>query len=140
MTRIQRLYLIIALFTAAIPVHAVNVATTDKFCAELPLAVQTINALPVAYPKDWTIVIACSDGTWNYLQRKADAVDTHHAFTNYAGKMTVVRGSIFLNPEMGRTPAFILLHELGHIDCACNDESRAERFAQQHYKKRLGVL
>ena len=27
----------------------------------------------------------------------------------------------------------ILLHELGHIDCACNDENRADKFADQHY-------
>ena len=131
--KLQRLSCILTLLIAAIPASAANVFTTSKSCAALPIAVQTINQLPAAYPKDWTIVIACSDAEWNFLQRKADAFDTHHAFTNFKGKMTVVRGDIFLNPEMGRSPAFILLHELGHIDCACNDENRADKFADQHY-------
>ena len=125
--------LAVAFLASSISAHAVNVLTTNKLCPASVLAVQTINSLPVAYPKDWTIVIACSDAEWNFLQRKADAFDTHHAFTNFKGKMTIVRGDIFLNPEMGRSPAFILLHELGHIDCACNDENRADKFADQHY-------
>jgi hypothetical protein len=114
--------------------HAVSVFTTNKTCAALPVAVQTINALPTAYPKNWTIVIACSDAEWEYMQRKGDAHDTNHAFTNLKGKTTVVRGSIFTSPEMGRPARLTLLHELGHITCNCGDEGKAEGFATQHYK------
>jgi hypothetical protein len=120
-------------FLWTLPASAVNVYSTSKACAALPLAVQTINSLPTAYPKDWSIVVACSDSDWKYLQRKGDAFDTNHAFTNLKGKMTVVRGDVLLNPPMGRPAKLILLHELGHITCQCGDEDKAEGFAQRWY-------
>jgi hypothetical protein len=76
------------------------------------------------------VVVACSDSDWHYLQRKADAMGTNHAFTNVKGKTTVVRGELFLNPLIGRSVRLILLHELGHITCQCGNEATAERFAQ----------
>lgn len=129
-----RLTRILTLLLVASQALAVNIITTNKLCPAAPLAVRTINALPRAYPKDWTMVVVCAEGEWQYIQRKADAMNTNHAFTNFEHKTTIVRGDIFLNPEIGRPPGFILLHELGHIDCACNDENKAEKFANQHYK------
>jgi hypothetical protein len=124
-----RLSCILASLFVAGHASAVSVATTRKACSALPIAVRVINALPTAYPKDWTIVVACSEMDWQYLQCKGDAHDTNHAFTNLKGKITVVRGDMFLNPEMGRPPRMVLLHELGHITCNCGDEGKAEGFA-----------
>jgi hypothetical protein len=110
--------------------HAASVFATSKSCAGVPLAVQTISQLPIAYPKDWTVVVACSDSDWQYLQRKADAMSTKHAFTNVRGKTTVIRGELFLNPLIGRSVRLMLLHELGHIACQCWNEDTAEHFAR----------
>ena len=129
-----RLLYILALLCVVIRAHAVSVVATSKSCAALPVAVQTINQLPIAYPKDWTVVVACPDSDWKYLQRKADAQGTNHAFTNVKGKTTVIRGELFLNPPIGRAARLILLHELGHIACQCGNEDTAENFAQKLYK------
>lgn len=110
--------------------HAVSVLATSKSCAGLPLALQTISQLPIAYPKDCTVVVACSDSDWQYLQRKADAMGTKHAFTNVKGRTTVIRGEMFLNPLIGRSVRLTLLHEWGHIACQCGNEDTAELFAQ----------
>jgi hypothetical protein len=110
--------------------HAVSVLATSKSCAGLFLAVQTISQLPIAYPKDWTVVVACSDSDWQYLQCKADAMGTKHAFTNVKGRTTVIRGEMLLNPLIGRSVRLILLHELGHIACQCGNEDTAEHFAR----------
>ena len=128
------LFCILAQLCVVIRAHAVNVVATGKSCAELPVAVQTINRLPTAYPRDWTVVIVCSDSDWHYLQRKADALGTKDAFTNIKGKTTVIRGKLFLNPPISRPARLVLLHELGHITCQCGNEDRAENFAQKHYK------
>jgi hypothetical protein len=114
--------------------HAVSVLITRKSCAALPVAVHIINHLPTAYPRDWTVVIACSDSDWHYLQGEADAFGTRDAFTNIKGKTTVIRGELFLNPPIGRPAPLVLLHELGHITCQCGNEDTAENFAQKLYK------
>ena len=87
----------------------------------------------IAFPHDWTIVVACTPATWEYLQAKADAPGTNTAFTNQLGHVTVVRGMIYLElPRLGiahPTPRVVLEHELGHILCSCNDEVKADRAA-----------
>jgi hypothetical protein len=129
-----RLWCILAPLCVVGRAYAVSVLITSKSCAALPAAVQIINHLPTAYPRDWTVVITCSDSDWHYLQRKADAFGTIDAFTNIKGKTTVIRGEIFLNPRIGRSARVVLLHELGHITCQCGDEDTAEEFAQKLYK------
>lgn len=129
-----RLLCILAPLSVVGRAHVVNVLITSKSCAALPVAVQIINHLPTPYPRDWTVVIACSDSDWHYLQRKADALGTSDAFTNIKGKTTVIRGELFLNPPIGRPARLVLLHELGHITCQCGNEDTAENFAQKLYK------
>jgi hypothetical protein len=114
--------------------YASDVLTTSKSCPVQAAAVEIINSLPAAYPNDWRIVVACSDGDWLYLQRKADAMQTDHAFTNLQGKITVIRGEVFLNPPQFRPAKLILLHELGHITCQCENEDKAEDWARKRYQ------
>jgi hypothetical protein len=128
------LFSMLAPLCVVIRAHSVSVVTTSKSCAALPVAVQTINHLPTAYPRDWTVVIACSDSDWHYLQRRADALGTRDAFTNIKGKTTFIRGELFSNPPIGRPARLVLLHELGHITCRCGNEDMAENFAQKLYK------
>ena len=140
MKNLIRLGCSIPLLFLASHVHALSVLTTNKICPVQAVAVETINSIPTAYPKDWTIVVTCSDGDWLFLQRKADAMQTDHAFTNLKAKITVIRGDVFLNPPQFRPARLILLHELGHIACRCGNEDRAEDWAQKLYKQELQSL
>jgi hypothetical protein len=129
-----RLTCSITLLLSASHLLANGVLVSREKCPAQPLALETIYSLGSAYPKDWTIVVACSDADWEFLQRKADAFETDHAFTNFQGKITVIRGEVFLNPPQFRPARLILLHELGHIVCHCDSEDRAEDWARKHYR------
>jgi hypothetical protein len=88
----------------------------------------------IGFPGDWTIVVACTPGVWNYIQAKADARATRTAFTNLNGHITVVNAAIYLEPlplrgTTHRTPRLVLLHERGHIVCGCADEIKADEAA-----------
>ena len=106
---------------------AVKLWATDRACPALNRAVAEIGKVP--FPEGWTIVVACTKMQWVTLQRKADAQDTETAFTNVKGRITVVRGRIFLLDKVDRPVHRVLLHEIGHIRCNCGDEAQAERWA-----------
>lgn len=134
MKNLIRLGCSITLLFVASRVRGDNILVSSKKCPVQTAAVQTIRSLPSPYPEDWTIVVTCSDGDWEFLQRKADALQTDRAFTNLKAKITVVRGEMFLNPFPFRPPRLILLHELGHITCQCANEEKAEEWARKHYR------
>ena len=105
----------------------VKVWATDRACAPLEPALDEIAAVP--FPSGWTLVVACHETEWQMLQTKADAQASKHAFTNLAGRITVLNGAIFLQGVVSRPAHRILLHEIGHIQCNCGDENKAERWA-----------
>lgn len=114
--------------------HArVSIWATDKACPAITPAVFEVGRVP--FPRGWTVIVACNDLQWDMLRRKAGALGTQHAFTNLRARITIVRGAIFLRgvePLRGveaRTAHRILLHEIGHIRCACDDEAKAEAWA-----------
>jgi hypothetical protein len=88
----------------------------------------------IGFPEDWTIVVACTPVMWEQLRRKGDGFRTNTAFTNLAGRLTVVNAEIYREslPLRGTThwsPKLVLEHEHGHVVCRCNDERRADRAA-----------
>ena len=88
----------------------------------------------VRFPNDWIIILACTPSAWNYLQTKADARDTHTAFTNLRAHITVVNAAIYLEAlplryTAHRTPRSVLEHERGHILCRCSDEQKADSWS-----------
>ena len=88
----------------------------------------------VPYPKDWTIVVACTSTAWDQLQRKADARQTHTGFTNLQKHITVINGDMYraalpLRHTVHRFPRLVLQHEQGHILCQCSRETEADRAA-----------
>jgi hypothetical protein len=91
------------------------------------VAVTEVERVP--FPQGWTVLVACNEVQWVILQRKADAQDTSYAFTNVKGRITVVRGAMFLRGVTPRTAHRVLLHEIGHIRCDCDDEAKAEAWA-----------
>ena len=126
--------LIVLVVSFAGHTHAsVYVWLTDKTCPAAKPAVTEIDRIP--FPQGWTVVIACNEIQWDLLQRNADTQETKHAFTNLNGRVTVVRGAMFLRPMATRPVHQVLLHEIGHIQCACNDESKAEGWAVTYERK-----
>lgn len=88
----------------------------------------------IGFPKDWTIAVACTPAIWERLQRKRDDFNTVTAFTNLKGRLTVLNGTIYLEPVPLQgtrhwTPRIVLRHELGHILCNCDDEAKADKAA-----------
>jgi hypothetical protein len=86
----------------------------------------------LGYPRDWTIVVACTKIVWQELQHRADAQQTETAFTSLDHRMTVLNGEIYreslpLRWTTHRTPRLVLKHEAGHILCRCPDEDAADR-------------
>lgn len=106
---------------------AVNIWATDKACPAMKPAAVEIGRAP--FPQGWTVLVACNEVQWVMLQRKADAQGTRHAFTNVKNRITVVRGTIFLSSPGDRSARRVLLHEIGHIQCNCGDEGKAEAWA-----------
>ena len=105
----------------------VRVWATDQACAALEPAL--VEIARVSFPADRTLVVACHETEWQMLQTKGDAQSTKYAFTNLVGRITVLNGAIFLQNAVSRPAHRILLHEIGHIQCNCGDENKAERWA-----------
>ena len=112
----------------------VKIWASDKTCPAIKPAVVEVGRVP--FPQGWTLLVACNEVQWVMLQRKADAQGTHYAFTNVKGRITVVRGAIFLRGVEGRIAHRILLHEIGHIRCDCDDEAKAEAWAAAYEQMR----
>lgn len=132
MRNLFRVACILALFVASVRAQKIVVAGS-KTVVQCDYAVRPLIAdlQAVLFPKDWTIVVACTPGVWSYLQTRADARATHTAFTNLRGRVTVINAAIYLEawPLHGtshRTPRLVLEHERGHILCHCGDESKAD--------------
>ena len=117
--------LIVSLCTQA--AGLLKVWATDKACPAMTTAVSEIARVP--FPQGWAVLVACNEMQWEKLQRRADAQATQSAFTNVTGKITVVRGTIFLQTVGARSARRVLLHEIGHIQCNCGDEWEAEAWA-----------
>jgi hypothetical protein len=116
-----------SLYAQQILVLGVKQAASCRF-ATRPL-IADLEATP--YPNDWTIVVACTRLAWEQLQRRADAMQTHTAFTNLRNRITAINGEIYrdalpLQNTVHHFPRLVLQHELGHVLCQCNRESEAD--------------
>jgi hypothetical protein len=134
MRTLIRVWMIATLFVASAAAQKVFVAGT-KTVAECEYAVHPLVAdlNAIGFPSNWMVVVACTPAIWDYLRAKADARGTQTAFTNLAGRVTVVNAAIYLQPlplrgTAHRTPRGVLQHERGHILCGCGDEWKADRF------------
>ncbi len=84
---------------------------------------------PLAYPGDWKIIVACTDGEWQDITRHFDAMDARSAFTIRDAKVTVINAEIF-REKIYSGPEHTLRHELGHIVCNSKSEEVADHFAE----------
>ena len=110
---------------------ATVIAAGTKTVASCGFAVcptaQIVSYLP--YPADWKVAVVCNENVWNTLMRQ-DRVNfiSSYAFTFQPNHVTVIRSKVFLEP-MEYTPEQVLKHELGHIECTCDDEEVARKWA-----------
>ncbi|MGB6386243.1 MAG: hypothetical protein WBD25_04695 [Terriglobales bacterium] len=83
---------------------------------------------PLAYPADWKIIVACTDGEWQEITRHFDVTTSESAFTMCDAKVTVINARIF-RETIYSGPEHTLRHELGHIVCNSKSEEIADYFA-----------
>ncbi len=110
---------------------ATVIAAGTKTVAACSFAVsptaQIVSHLP--YPANWKVVVVCNENVWDILMRQ-DRVNfiSDYAFTFQPNHVTFIRAKVFLE-LMEYTPEQVLKHELGHIECRCDDEEVAWKWA-----------
>jgi hypothetical protein len=82
----------------------------------------------MAYPADWSFLVVCTDAEWDTVLRMADIRATDTAFTVLPKRTTVLRAAIFIR-TFERGYKNTLLHELGHVQCNCMSEDKANAYA-----------
>ncbi len=91
------------------------------------------------FPDGWTIGVVCNAVAWDQILHIADPPPTDTAFSNLIKRSTVVNAAIFRQSRAQYHHT--LAHELGHAECNCASEWKAERFAlQQEALERKKVL
>ena len=85
------------------------------------------------YPADWSFLLACTDAEWDAILRRADIRGTDTAFTILPKRTTVLRAKMFIQP-LERGYKNTLWHELGHIQCNCMSEDKANTYAYNNKK------
>lgn len=75
---------------------------------------------------NWSIVIV-DEAAW----QQHHAATTQTAYTDINSRVTHIRESYVENANLADL-RFTLLHEAGHIDCKCNIEEMADKFARSH--------
>jgi hypothetical protein len=90
---------------------------------------QELRSMP--YPADWKFVVVCTDAEWDMVLRMADIRGTDTAFTVLPKRTTVLRAAMFIHP-LERGYKNTLLHELGHIQCNCMSEDKANEYAYEN--------
>ena len=102
---------------------------TAEACAFATEPLKQIVA-PLAYPADWKIIVACTDGEWHQITRHFDVTVTRSAFTMRDAKVTVINARIF-RERIYSGPEHTVRHELGHIVCNSKSEDVADHFADK---------
>jgi len=94
-------------------------------------ALAAVNTLD--FPSDWRIIMA-GEKLWAGEMEKVDHT-SQLAVTDRKQHITLIRAAAFTDPNLtGKyiTARHVLAHELGHIKCGCNDEWKAENYANAH--------
>ena len=126
------LRLLCILATSCVASNAATIQAVGLLAASAaPVALAIVNTLD--YPADWHIYIA-GEKQWADLMTKVDHT-SQLAVTDRKQRITVIRALALTDPNVtGKyvTAHHVLAHELGHIVCNCNDEWKAEDYANAH--------
>ncbi len=91
-----------------------------------PLQVLQVELQTVEFPDGWRFIVTCNPLSWEFARKVAGNPPTDRAFTDRHQHLTVVNATTLRMPR--REYRHILVHELGHVTCDCNDEKTAEVF------------
>ena len=129
MKSLQRL--VLAVLIAASAAQAATITAVGIPVKDAAAIVTDLKGLD--YPADWTIYVA-GEKQWSGLMDKVDHT-SQLAVTDRAKRVTVIRALALTDPNVtGKyvTAHHVLAHELGHVQCNCNDEWKAETYANAH--------
>ncbi len=92
-----------------------------------PLRVLQAELPTINFPEGWKFIVTCNPLAWEFARKVAGSPPTDAAFTDLTQRITVLNSAKLRQ----RRPQYrhILVHELGHVRCNCNDEWKAETFA-----------
>src|SRR5215471_175911 len=125
------LRLLCILATPCVTCNAATIQAVGVPVAPATLALAIVNTLD--YPADWHIYIA-GEKQWADLMTKVDHT-SQLSVTDRKQHVTVIRALALADPNATRkyvTAHHVLAHELGHIVCNCNNEWKAENYANSH--------
>lgn len=127
----------------AILVAVIGLAMTSQAATVIAAGTNTVEACGFAvnptaqlagtldYPADWKIVVVCNEVVWDGLMRQAKVnYVSDYAFTFQPTKVTFIRARVFTDMTKYR-PRWVLAHELGHIVCRCDNEDKADKYADK---------
>jgi hypothetical protein len=129
--KFQRLSCILTLLVASISAQAATITAVGVPVSDAQAVLTIVNQLD--FPADWKIYVA-GERQWAGLMEQVDHT-SQLAVTDRQKHITVIRALALTDPNVtGKyvTAKHVLAHELGHIKCDCNDEWKAENYADQH--------
>lgn len=108
-----------------------NAATVNYTPAKCSAVQRTVDLLKTfRTPREWSVVVVCNPQAWEHYRARFDSERTDAAFTLRSQRITLVNAAIYdTKPES--LCLFILAHELGHLICACDEESKANKEAEK---------
>lgn len=129
--KFQRLSCILTLLVASISAQAATITAAGAPVSDAQAVLTIVNQLD--FPADWKIYVA-GEKQWSGLMEQVDHT-SQLAVTDRQKHITVIRALALTDPNVtGKyvTAKHVLAHELGHIKCGCDDEWKAENYANQH--------
>lgn len=82
----------------------------------------------IGFPDGWRFIVVCRPLSWDFARKVAGVPTADSAFTDRSHRSTTLDAAIFHSTRTRYRQ--VLLHELGHVTCDCNDEAKAEKFAR----------
>ena len=125
------LFVILLLLASLLPAQAATITAAGAPVADAQAVLTIVNQLD--FPTDWKIYVA-GEKQWSGLMEQVDHT-SQLAVTDRQEHITVIRALALTDPNVtGKyvTATHVLAHELGHIKCGCDDEWKAENYANQH--------
>lgn len=138
MSTIKAVFILAFLMPTASAVTIYTAGAKDNKQCEFALQpLQEILASAPAYPRDWRIIVACTDTKWQDILTHYDAVGiSNYAITIRQLHVTVIRGRIFQDLCISSRQRFVVLHELGHVILKTDSEDNADKYANDHMRVR----
>jgi hypothetical protein len=103
-----------------------------KCVADCAASLQALEAevQTVRFPSGWRFIGVCNQLSWDFARKVAGSPPTTTAFTDRRHHLTMLNAVMFRLAQ--NEYRHIIVHELGHVNCNCNDEGKVEAFAAKY--------